>query len=398
MDLQHNLKDILKNTYKKFKTSNQCNNSYQMELRDFFSLESVPLAEVLSCDCKHVPTKRIVLTFGECGIGKTTAVQRCALDWAEGKGYSKIDLLFVITVWELTLLKKKMTFIRLLKKFFPELQLLSAANLNRKNVWFVLDGLDALDVQVPLDSPVVNDVLAVSTVGTLLANLFNGNLLPNTHIWITSQFESGFITSQFHSFILKETEVQKLDHEQKEQLFRTVVDNDDLVYKAINHIKISRTLDTLCGIPLICTSAATVLKEHVKKSHRFEINPLNVTQIYTQLIKAVNPGTIAALKYIALTYGKKMKFLCLEFLFAFGISAEEVLAISREWPLLMRETTGLRDGAVFCFGHSSMQAFLVASAILDKMPSQLRDLSSCCSDVVHQTVIRGKEHFHFSTR
>lgn len=383
MDLQHIQKDILKNTYKKLKTSNQWKNSHQTELKSLVTLGSVPLAEVLSCDCKHAPTKRIVLTFGECGIGKTTAVHNCALDWAEGKGYSNIDLLFVMTAWELTLLKKKLTFIGLLKIFYPELQKLSAAKLNRKKVWFVFDGLDAFDDQVPLDSPVVNDVLAVSTVSTLLANLFNGNLLPNAHLWITSRIESDFIMPQFHPFILKETEVIGLDPEQKEQLFRTVIGNDDLVYKAINHIKISRYLECVCEIPIICASAAIVLKEHVKKSHSFEINPLNLTQIHTQLIKAVKPGTIATLKHIAMNYGKKLNFFSLQFLCEFGISAEEVFAISREWPLLLREMTGLCDAAVFCFGHTSMQAYLAASAKLGKMSSQLKELSSDCLDLVH---------------
>lgn len=391
MDVQHILKDILKNMYQKLKTSHQWKEPYQQQIRDLSSLENVPLAEVLCCNCKHTRSKRIILTLGECGIGKTTTVQRCALDWAEGRGYSNIGLLFPITSWELTLLKRKLTFIELLQTFYPELQTLSAANLNRKNVWFVLDGLDALDVDVSLPSPVVNDASVVSTVGALLANLFNGNLLPKAHIWITAQVAAGLIIPQ--SFILKQTEVRGLDHKQKEQLFRTVIDNDDQVYKAINHVKMSRTLDSVCEIPLICTSVATVLKEHVKKSHRFEINPLNLTQIYTKLIKAVKAGTVATLKHIALNYGKKLKFFGVQFLCDFGISAEEVVAISREWPLLIREVSGLGDASVFCFGHSSMQAFLAASANVDKMLSQSRDISSCCCDLVDLAPLREAGHW-----
>lgn len=386
MDVQHILKDILKNVYQNLRTSNQWNKSYQLQLRNLSSLETVPLPQVLSCDCKHASSKRIILTIGECGIGKTTTVQHCAFDWAEGNGYSNIGLLFPMTFWELTLMKKKLTFIELLQTFYPELTMLSAATLNRKNVWFVLDGLDALDVDVPLEGPVVNDVLSVSTVGILLANLFKGNLLPNAHVWITSQITAGLIIPE--SFILKQTEVRALDQEQKEQLLKTVIDNDDLAYKAINHIKISRTLGLVCGIPLICASAASVLKEHVKKSNRFAINPLNLTQIYTQLIKAVKPDTIATLKHIALNFGKKLKFFGVQFLYDFGISAEEVVAISREWPLLLREMTGLGAATVFCYGHSSMQAFLAASANLDKMVSQSRDISSCCCNLVELAALR----------
>lgn len=391
MDVQRILKKILKNKYQKVKASHQWNGFGQQELRNLssdFLGQSSPLSEVLLCDCKHVRTKRIILTLGECGVGKTTTVQRCALDWAEGKGYNNIGLLFSLTFWELTLLKKKLTLIELLQTFYPELHLLSAANLNRKNVWFVLDGLDGLDVQFSLESPVVKDVLAMSTVGTLIANLINGNLLPNAHIWITSRI--GALTIIPHSFILKQTEVKGLDNEQKEQLLRTVIDNDDLVYKALNHIKVSVSLDSFCEIPLICAAAATVLKEHVKQSHRFEINPLNLTQIYTRLIKAVHPSTIAKLKHIALYYGKKFNFFTAQFLSDFEINVEEVFAISREWPLLLREVSGLSD-TIFCFGHSSMQAFLAASANLDKILSQSTDLSSCCCDLVDIATLRDME-------
>lgn len=102
----------------------------------------------------------------------------------------------------------------------------------------------------------------------------------------------------------------------------------------------------------------------------------------------MKPGTIATLKHIALNYGKKLKFFCVQFLCDFGISGEEVVAISREWPLLIREMPGVGDAAVFCFGHSSMQAFLAASANLDKMLSQSRDISSCCCDLVDLAALR----------
>lgn len=384
MDVQQILKVILKDIYQTLKTSNRWSSSYQRKLRDLSSLEMVSLAEVLSCDCKHSHTQRIIMTIGQCGIGKSTMVQRCALDWAEGKGYSNIGLLFPMTFWELSLVKHKLTFLELLQMFYPELQTLGGATLNREDVWFVLDGLETFEV--PRRCPVVTDVCAVSTVGVLLANLFKGNLLPNAHIWMTSQIVACLTIPQ--AFILKQTEIPALEPEEKEQLFKNVIVNDDLVFKAINHIKISKTLNSICGIPLICASAASVLKDHVKKSSRFEINPINLTQIYTQLIKALTPSTIASLKHLALNYGKKLKIFCAQFLADFGISEAEALAISREWPLLIREMTGVGSASTFCFGHSSMQAFLAAWANLDKMQSLAKDLSSSCCDLVDLATFR----------
>lgn len=392
MDVQRILKDILKNKYQKVKALNQWNKFGQPELRSLAQsdlspnavFQNVPLEEVLSCDCQHIPTKRIIMTYGLCGVGKTTTVQRCALDWAEDKGYSDIGLLFPLTFWELMLLETQMTFVELLQKFFPELQLLHAADLNKKNVWLVLEWLDGVDFALPTEAPVVKDVHTVSAVGTLIVNLIVGNLLPNAHLWITGRHVVSRIIPP--SVILKETEIKGLDAEQKEQLFRTIIDNDDLVYKAMNHIRISRSLDDRCEIPPVCAIAATVLKEHVKPGDRFEINPLSLTQIYTRLVKAVKPSVMAKLQRLAF-FGKELYFFTAQSLRGFGMNVEEASAISRKWPLLLRETTGLSNTTAFCFTHSSLMAFLAASTSLDTALSDSTDLSHCCGDLVNEAVM-----------
>ncbi|XP_039682183.1 NACHT, LRR and PYD domains-containing protein 12-like [Perca fluviatilis] len=392
MDLQKVLKTTLKNKYLKLngaysensllpsrlcyrelKNDNTLSNLYQHEFRyvdksdlhTWLFFETVPLADVLSCDCKHHSSQRTVLTLGVSGVGKTTTVQSCALEWAEGKGYYNIKLLFPLTFWELNLLKLKMSLIELLQMFYPELNKLNVSSLNENKVWFVLDGLDEYHLPLNFSCPTVRDVSEVSTVDTLVTNLIRGNLLPSAHIWITTRFAAA--TQIPECFLLKETEVQGFSDEQKEQHFRTVIGNDDLSNKAIDHVKISRSLDFLCEIPPICTIMANVLKSHLKSDDGLKINPLNLTQIYTNLVKASNSDIVAKLKKLALPRMGEGSVIYEHDLSESDISVEEASTFSKECPLVLKEEKGLHNTTVFRFGHLSIQEFLAASAELDEI-------------------------------
>lgn len=351
------------------------------DLHTWEVFETVPLADILLCDCKHSGSKRTVLTVGVCGVGKTTAVQRCGLEWAEGKGYHDIHLLFPLSFWELNLIKDNLSLIELLQTFYPELKELNVSSLNKKDVWFVLDGLDECHLLLKFSCPAVNDVSEASTVDILVTNLIRGNLLPNAHIWITTRYAA--VPRIPDHFLLKETEVQGFSNEQKEQYFRTVIGNDDLANKAIDHVKISKSLDFLCQIPPICTIMANVLKNHLKAHHGFKINPLNLTQIYTKLVKASKPDIIAKLKKLAgLQMGRINVMFELD-LQESDLSVEEASAIARECPLVLREEKGLHNTTVF---HLSIQEFLAASAKVDEIEAG-SDRSVSCQYLVDEALL-----------
>lgn len=345
------------------------------DLHAWILFETVLLTDILSCDCKHNSRKRTVITLGVCGVGKTTTVQSCALDWAEGKGYHNIHLLFPLTFWELNLLKCKLSLIELLKTFYPDLKELNVSSLNENNVWFVLDGLDEYHLELNFSCSTVSDVSEVSTVDVLVTNLIRGNLLPQAHIWITTRYAGAAQIPHCH--LLKETEVEGFNDEQKEQHFRTVIGNDYLANKAIDHVKISRSLDFLCQIPPVCTIMATVLKNDLKADDGFKINPLNLTQIYSNLVKASNSDIIAKLKKLALLRMREGNVMYESDLQASDISVEEASALARECPLVLREENGLHNTTVFRFGHSSIQEFLAACTKLDDIEASPTPSVNC---------------------
>ncbi|KAF3687143.1 NACHT, LRR and PYD domains-containing protein 14 [Channa argus] len=408
MDLQRCLKTTLKKKYQKLnetdsensslpsrlcyrehKVSNVLSAAFEHEfnfvnnntLQTWLALKTAPLKEVLSCDCKHNSSKRTVLTLGISGSGKTTTVQRCALDWAEEKEHHQIHLFFPLTFWELNLITQELSLVELLQTFYPELKQLDASTLNGNNIWFVLDGLDQYIVPLNFNCPTVTDASEVSTVDILLSNLIMGNLLSSAHVWITTRYAAASQIPLCH--LLKETEVQWFSDEQKEQHFRTVIGNDDLANKAIDQMKISGNLDFLCRIPSICTIIAHFFKYDLEPDDGFNFSPWNLTQIYTNLIGSSD--IIDKLEKLALLWMEEGNVMYEHDLLKCDISVEEASALSKECPPVLIEERGLHNTTVFRFGHWSIQQYLAASAKLrdiELSPSK----SACCQDLVDKAL------------
>uniref|UniRef100_A0A3Q2W7M9 NACHT, LRR and PYD domains-containing protein 14-like n=2 Tax=Haplochromis burtoni TaxID=8153 RepID=A0A3Q2W7M9_HAPBU len=354
--------------------------------RSFF-FPDAPLADILSCKCQHKNRNRTVITIGVSGVGKTTMVQSCALDWAKDKGYHSISFLFPLTFWELNLLKDRLSLIELLQTFYPELKELDASVLNEDGVWFILDGLDEFQIQLNFDCPAVSDVSEASTVDSLVTNLIRGNLLPRAHIWVTSRISDEYQIPPF--YLLKKTELRGFSDEEKEQHFRMVIGDDDLVNKAINHVKILRSLDSLCQIPPICTIMASALKDHVKGQKGFKLHPLSLTEIYNLgfgALEAKHLPIFTKLKKVALLRVGVQNVMYEDDLSGNGISVEEALAFAETFPLVLRTETGLNGTTVFRFGHLSVQEFLAASYKLEDIKAQKMNLSSCIQHQVDEVL------------
>ncbi|XP_072319536.1 NACHT, LRR and PYD domains-containing protein 14-like [Eucyclogobius newberryi] len=335
----------------------------QSHLDAFEDFLSCSFEDLLKCTCNHGRSQRTVLTFGAPGIGKTTAVQKCVLDWAEGRAHTHIDLLFPIPCWELSLLEnEKLSLIQLLKLFFPDLRELSAKRLSGKTVWFVFDELGDLDDTLDWPHPKVGNVNQVTLVENLLPNLLKGKLLPNAHIWITTRYAAIDYINQ--RFVLRETEMHGFNDEQKEQHIMKLVGDEVLADRVIDHIKISRSLDRLCQIPYMCTVMATVLKKRVK-TNDYKIRPMTLTQIYSSLIDHSLYDFILGLSIF------KDQSLAYYFCWTSEESLNEMTVaepstFAREYPLVFREEKSVRGVSMFRFAHLSILEYFVAMAKLNE--------------------------------
>ncbi|XP_037116948.1 NLR family CARD domain-containing protein 3-like isoform X3 [Syngnathus acus] len=338
------------------------------DLRTWLVGTTVLLEDIVNCDCKHGTSQRTFITFGVCGVGKTTAVQTFALDWANGNRHQGIHLLLPFSFWELNLIKRKVSFIELIHMFYPNLQRLTTFSLNECNILFVFDGLDEYHLSLNFRCTTVSDIFEAAPVDTLLTNLIKGNLFPKAHLWITTRYTAA--TKIPECYLLERTVVRGFDDEQKELHIRSVIGSDHLTKKAFDHVKISRSLNFLCQIPPICTIMATALKNLLKADDDFKITHFTLTQLYIEIVKMANSEFISKLKRLALDRLEEefdYSVLYRDDLLRSKISVEEASLFSKESPLLLREEKGLHDTTVFRFGHLSVQEFLAADCRLHEI-------------------------------
>ncbi|KAM3860330.1 protein NLRC3-like [Diretmus argenteus] len=225
---------------------------------------------------------RVVLTKGVAGIGKTFSVQKFTLDWAEGLENQDVHLVIPLPFRELNVIKdEQYSLLTLLHVFHPTLKMVTAEKLAECKVVFIFDGLDeSRHLLKNENNEVVSDVTQTSSVGVLLTNLIEGNLLPSALVWITSRPDATYQMPP--SCADRVTEVRGFTDPQKEEYFRRRFSNEDLCSRIISHIKASRSLHIMCYIPVFCSIIAAVL-EHVMTTEGVKL-PTTLTEMLSHFL------------------------------------------------------------------------------------------------------------------
>ncbi|TWW70619.1 hypothetical protein D4764_17G0001020 [Takifugu flavidus] len=227
---------------------------------------------------------RVVLTNGVAGVGKTFSVQKFSLDWAEGLENQDISLVLPLSCRELNLIRDEQhSLLSLLHVFHPTLQKIRAEDLTVWKLLFIFDGLDESRFSLDFNKhQVISDVTQVSSVGVLLVNLIQGNLLPSALIWITSRPAAAYQIPP--SCVDRITEVRGFTDSQKEEYFRRRFSDEDLSKRIISHIKASRSLHIMCRIPVFCWITAIVLEDMMTRDQRGEL-PKTLTDLYSHFLR-----------------------------------------------------------------------------------------------------------------
>ncbi|XP_049324871.1 protein NLRC3-like isoform X1 [Astyanax mexicanus] len=227
---------------------------------------------------------RKVMTMGIAGVGKTVSVNKFILDWAEGKENQDIQYIFPLPFRELNLKKEKeFSLIGLLNNcFFSSKPALKSLPEEDGKVLFIFDGLD--EYRYPLefkDGEEVKDVNKTSTVGSLITNLINRNLLSFSLVWVTCRPAAAHLIPQ--KYINLVTEVRGFNDEQKKEYFTKYCKTEDVAEKISSHIKMLKSLHIMCQIPFFCWISATVLQPLMDKESEKNI-PTTLTEMYMSFL------------------------------------------------------------------------------------------------------------------
>ncbi|XP_035990670.1 NLR family CARD domain-containing protein 3-like [Fundulus heteroclitus] len=330
---------------------------------------------------QHGPI-RVVLTNGVAGVGKTFSVQKFTLDWAEGLENQDVRVVVLLSFRELNLIRgEQHSLLTLLHVFHPTLQKLPAEQLAAHKLLFIFDGLD--ESRLSLDfkhSRLVSDVTQKSSVDVLLTNLIKGNLLPSALVWITSRPAAANQIPP--SCVARVTEVRGFTDAQKEEYFRRRFSDEELSSRIISHIKTSRSLHIMCGIPVFCWITATVLENMLTTEQTGEL-PKTMTDMYShfllvqtrrkknkyhgghgrspQELMEADRKVLLKLGRLALEHLEKGNIMFYqEDLQQCGLDVTEASVYSGVCTEIFKRESVIFQKAVYCFVHLSIQEFLAA--------------------------------------
>ncbi|XP_073703228.1 NACHT, LRR and PYD domains-containing protein 3-like [Garra rufa] len=325
--------------------------------------------------------KKIVLTKGVAGIGKTISVHKFILDWAEGEANQDIHCVFLLPFREINCIKdREFSLHEFLLRFYTELKGLEKSKLYEECKFvFIFDGLDESRLSLNFNSETLNDVEERSSVDVLFTSLVKGKLLPSALVWVTSRpATANQIPSQYVGLF---TEVRGFTDKHKEQYFRKRITDQTLADRIVKHIKTNRSLYIMCHIPVFCWITATVLQDILKDSEENISTTLTEMYIHFLLIQMniknqkydkqeereyarnLDSNKIMILKLAKLAFEQLKKG---NIVFYEEDLKECDIDVSKDTELtgmiaeIFKKEKGLHEKKVFSFVHLSVQEFLAA--------------------------------------
>ncbi|KAA0711567.1 NACHT, LRR and PYD domains-containing protein 12 [Triplophysa tibetana] len=345
--------------------------------------------------------KKIILTKGVAGIGKTVSVQKLILDWAEGTDPANqdIDAIFVFPFREINQIKDKhISFHEFLLEFYPDMEKLektSVMKLTEGNVAFIFDGLDESRLNLDFNCRKLRSVEERSSIDEMIINLIRGDLLPSSLIWITSRPAAA---NQIPSkFVGSFTEVRGFTDQQKEEYFRKRIKDESQADEMIKHIKRSRSLYIMCHIPVFCWITASVLHDILIQNNEGNIDT-TLTEMYIHFLliqmniknqkydekdeedytKLLKSNKTSVLKLSKLAFEQLMKENIIFYekdLEEYDVDVSEDSEYTGMIAQIFKKESSLHRRKVFSFIHLSVQEFLAALHVfICYMTNNMKDL------------------------
>lgn len=256
------------------------------KLNSHHSSELISCGDIFSSSMIEEKCVKALLTTGMAGTGKSMAVQKFILDWAEERSHQHILFLFPLPLRELNAFQgSEISMLDLLNQFYPDTKRLKDICTVEGYVLFVLDGLDEYNQKLDFQTTEIwCDFKEATSFHVLLVNLLRGNLFYNGLLWVTSRpLRADCLPSEV---VHRLTEVCGFTDAQKVEYFKKRFTDSVQADQVIAHVNSNKTLHIMCHLPLFCSVLSQVFERAFtgQRGGVFRGLPQSITPIYTQLL------------------------------------------------------------------------------------------------------------------
>ena len=318
---------------------------------------------------------KALLMTGMAGTGKSMAVQKFILDWAEDKSHQHISFVYPLPFRELNAFQGSViSMLQLINQLYPETKKLKDICAVSGHVLFVLDGLDEYTEELDFQfTELWCDVKGAISLNVLLINLLRGNLFFNGMLWVTSRpLRAHCMPSEGVHQVM---EVRGFTDDQKVEYFKRRFTDPVYAKRVLDYVNSCKTLHIMCHLPLFCSVLSQVLERRLT-GHRGDL-PKSITPIYTQLLlqllskrsfraPARSPSqerdflvSLGKTAWVALDQGE-VKISVAHWKAGSGVNINEAVVNSGLCTEFTVRQFVMYSETVHCFIHSTVQEYMAA--------------------------------------
>uniref|UniRef100_A0A8D3AYF3 NACHT domain-containing protein n=1 Tax=Scophthalmus maximus TaxID=52904 RepID=A0A8D3AYF3_SCOMX len=296
-EMRHDLSETLKRTY-----SEVCEDVDMQEKKrpfddvytNLYISQHVTMEAEIRLSTKDIFTPemlersntKITLLTGPAGSGKSMAVRRLVLDWAEGRAHQHVSFLFPLPFRELKQFEgSQLSLLQIIQKLYPETEKLRHEDYRSEDckILLVFDGLDEYNGVLDFENTgLVSDVTDLTTLNAIVVNLLRGKLFNHGLFLITSRPQVKFRIPWDTHYL--EIEVRGFCDRERDEYFHRRFTDPNQAARVIAHIKTFKTLGIMCHLPLFCSLVADECHHMFREQGTGAELPRSITYMYTKLV------------------------------------------------------------------------------------------------------------------
>lgn len=228
----------------------------------------------------------IILVTGAAGSGKSMAIRRLILDWAEGKSHEHVTFLLPLFIRDLNSLEdSKVSLVQIIETLYPETTKLRSSDYSSHEsiMMFVIDGIDEYTGKLDYEhTEILTDPQSPKGLNVILVNLLRGRLLYHSRVLLTCRpLMRPPIPWDTHHL---EVEVRGFSDPEKDEYFKKKIKDPSQAAQVIEYVNSSKSLRIMCHLPLFCSLVAEeCLRIKTEQGPQAEL-PTSLTYMYTKLM------------------------------------------------------------------------------------------------------------------